>query len=103
MSINATSVAFTKANVDASPDKHGVYELRKNNGSIYFGRASGDGVTIRSRLQAHQAGREGACTQSAEFFRVEVCNNPITREKELIDDYKRTHGGKLPACNEVSP
>lgn len=65
MPIVGDRYAFTKENVDKSPDEKGVYALYDGDVLIYYGRASGDSVTIRTRLQSHQRGDEGRCTQSA--------------------------------------
>lgn len=48
---------FTSKNVDNSPDKPGVYALYYGDEIIYYGRAQGDTVTIRSRLQSHKRPR----------------------------------------------
>lgn len=93
---------FTKKNVDASPEKHGVYQLEDGSAVIYVGRASGIGVTIRSRLQSHQAGNDGPCTKGASHYRREETETAISREKELLEEYKKTHG-RYPHCNEQAP
>jgi excinuclease UvrABC nuclease subunit len=104
MPINSSKASFTKANVDNAPAEAGVYGLYDSSGkAIYFGRAKGDTVTIRSRLQSHQRGDEGACTQGASQFNYEKTTSPVMREKELIDEFKKANGGKLPKCNEVTP
>ena len=56
---NAT-YGFTAFNVNAAPASHGVYVLYDSTGIIYIGRAAGDGVTIRSRLQSHLHGNEAS-------------------------------------------
>ena len=102
MPITGELYGFTKENVDKAPASHGVYALFENGVLTYIGRASGTGVTIRSRLQSHYSGNEGRCTQAATHYRREVCANPITREKELIDEYYAAHR-RLPRCNDVRP
>lgn len=100
MPITNQKYAFTKANVDAAPDKPGVYGLYQG-ATIYYGSSE---ISIRSRLQRHQSGAEGSCTKSASTFNVELttASNAKHREKQLIDEHTRIHG-KLPKCNEVSP
>jgi hypothetical protein len=93
---------FAKQNVDVSPAQAGVYALYDGKGIIYFGRAQGGSVTIRSRLQSHLAGREGACTKGAAHYWYEVCSNPVTRERELLEWFKNKFK-RLPGCNEVMP
>jgi len=92
---------FTQENVDKSPTDAGVYALYDEGVTIYIGR--GDGTNgIRARLQAHKRGDEGKCTQGASAYRREVCTNPVTRERELLQEYKAAYG-MLPRCNNVMP
>ena len=99
MPISGDSYPFTQDNVNKAPAQHGVYQLEEGSEITYIGRASGDGVTIRSRLQSHYRGDEGPCTKAATHYQREVTNRPIAREKELLDEYVRQHG-RLPACND---
>ena len=98
MPISGNKYPFTQQNIDNSPNNIGVYELHDGETNIYIGRASGTD-TIRKRLQSHKRGDEGTCTQKATHYRREVCSNPVSRETELLEKYKRIHG-KLPRCNE---
>lgn len=101
MPILGDKYPFTQENVDKSPTDDGVYALYEENVTIYIGR--GDGTNgIRARLQAHKRGDEGKCTQGASHYRREVCNNPVTRERELLQEYKDANG-VLPRCNDVMP
>lgn len=95
---------FTKYNIEQmAPDSHGVYGLYNAQGAtIYYGRAMGNGVTIKSRLLSHQRGDEGLCTKSADSFNREICPNPAMRERELIEEHRRIYG-RNPRCNEVTP
>ena len=99
MPITGDKYDFTEKNVNASPEKHGVYALFDGDELTYYGRAVGDGVTIRSRLQAHRGGYEGKCTQKATSYMREITEAARTREVELLEEYKRRYG-KLPRCNE---
>ena len=91
---------FTEASIKANaPDKHGNYALIEGSEVINIGRAAGDGVTIRSRLLSHLRGQEGPCTKRATHFRFEANSRPNSRELELLDQYRRSHG-RLPRCNE---
>lgn len=101
MPITGDRYEFTDDNISKSPQSNGVYALYDDNITIYIGRASGDN-TIRLRLQAHKRGDEGKCTQGASHYRREVTSTPVTRESELLEEYKKTNG-KLPRCNEVLP
>jgi hypothetical protein len=51
MPITGGNFAFTESNVNKAPAEHGVYALYDRDVTTYIGRASGDGVTIRSRLK----------------------------------------------------
>lgn len=90
---------FTSKNVDQSPNEHGVYLLYDGNVLIYIGRAWGKDVTIRSRLQSHMRGDEGACTESATHYSREVREDSAARELELLKEFRKTYG-RLPRCND---
>ena len=102
MSITGDKYPFTTKNVNLAPQEHGVYALYDNNITIYIGRAAGESVTIRSRLQDHKSGREGPCTQGATHYRREVTSRAVSREKELLEEYYNQNG-RLPRCNNVMP
>jgi excinuclease UvrABC nuclease subunit len=99
MPINGEKYEFTAKNVNNAPDEHGVYALFDGDTLIYYGRASGDDVTIRSRLQSHYRGDEGPCTQGATRYMRETTSRPIAREAELLAAFERQYG-RLPRCNE---
>ena len=99
MTITADKIQFTETNIKEAPAEAGVYVLYEGDTTIYFGRAQGGDVTIRSRLEDHRAGREGPCTKNATGFKVELTSSAVTREKELLEEYKNTHGS-LPRCNQ---
>ncbi len=98
MLITGDKYAFTENNVNLAPAEHGVYELYDADETIYIGRASGDGVTIRSRLQSHYRGDEGPCTEAATNYRREVTSRPIARESDLLYEYEEIHSA-FPRCN----
>ena len=102
MPISGKFYSFTQENVNKAPAQHGVYQLYQNRATTYIGRAAGEGVTIRSRLQSHLRGDEGPCTKAAEFYKREITPYPVTREKVLIDEYVSAYG-ELPRCNDVRP
>ena len=91
------STLFTKTNVDSATNTQGVYTLFEGGSCTYVGSSS---VSIRSRLQSHQSGTEGSCTKNAASFKTEMCSNPLTRERELINEHERTYGRK-PKCNDI--
>ena len=102
MPINGDSYDFTWANVNNAPERHGVYALYRNGRLVYCGRAAGAGVTIRSRLQSHKRGDEGPCTANATRYRREVTESPVSRERELLQEFVQQYG-RLPECNDVMP
>ena len=99
MPISGEKYPFTEKNIDRAPVEAGVYALYDGDTIIYYGRAAGETVTIRSRLQDHFAGRDGYCTQQATYYRREATTSSVNREKELLEEYERING-KLPKCNE---
>ena len=90
---------FSWYNIDKSPAKHGVYGLFRGSELIYYGRAIGKDVTIRSRLTDHMNGDYGPCTQNATAYKREVTEAAISRERELLEIFERAYG-RPPACNK---
>ncbi len=99
MTITADKIQFTETDIKEAPAEAGVYVLYEGETIIYFGRAQGGDVTIRSRLTDHREGREGPCTKNATAFQVEITSSAVEREKELLEEYKNTHAS-LPRCNQ---
>ena len=102
MPVTGKRYDFTKTNVDRAPLDHGVYVLFVGNETIYIGRASGTGVTLRSRLQEHQRGDEGPCTKQAATYSRESHEDAAARELELYREHVATHG-RPPRCNDRVP
>lgn len=102
MPITGDKYPFTDKNVNVAPLAHGVYTLYEGDVTIYIGRAAGEGVTIRSRLQDHKSGRDGPCTKGATYYRREETSRPVAREKELLEEFLNRYG-RLPRCNDVMP
>jgi hypothetical protein len=98
MPIGGRFFSFSKNSVDGAPDKHGVYALYEGDVLIYYGRADGTDVSVRSRLQSHFAGRQGRCTLAATLFRYEITESAAKREEELLGKYKIQNLGALPHC-----
>jgi excinuclease UvrABC nuclease subunit len=100
MPITGDSFAFTKANVDTSPMTPGVYQLSQDGSVIYIGMSE---QTIRSRLQSHQSGAEGACTVKATTYKRETTTAAAARNREsaLLSEYRSAHQGKAPSCNKA--
>jgi TPP-dependent trihydroxycyclohexane-1,2-dione (THcHDO) dehydratase len=91
---------LSKENVDRAPATPGVYALFAGRQLIFYGRALGGVETIRSCLQAHQAGSARVAVAGATHYRRRRCADPATRETELLTSYARSHRGRLPRCNE---
>jgi hypothetical protein len=81
---------FTRIVLQGAPEEAGVYALWEGDELVYYGRASGrnegSGATIRSRLIAHLD------ETRATHYSWEVCQDPATREAELLRDYRRLYG-----------
>jgi hypothetical protein len=101
MPITGDKYPFTPENVNRSPIAKGVYALYEDDVTINIGKGDGENG-IRARLQSHKRGDEGPCTKNASHYRREVCPDPTAREREMLQEYKRTHG-RLPRCNDVMP
>ena len=101
MSIKGDSYSFTDANIDRAPDSPGVYQLSENGTVIYIGMSK---RSIQTRLRAHKAGSEGACTKKATTYKRETttAERAETYEAELLTEYKKLHSGKLPSCNKLA-
>jgi excinuclease UvrABC nuclease subunit len=91
-------IAFTEMNIKRAPTTTGIYTLYDGAEIIYYGRAAGDGVTLRSRLMDHIAGRDSACTRGAKTFTWEACMNPEARDDALLTAFESAHSGR-PRCN----
>ena len=97
MPINGTYKVFTETNVNNAPNSKGVYALyRAGSKETYIGMSES---SVRSRLQDHHSGREGNCTQKSDKFKVELTSYPRTRERELLEEFKRKYGTS-PLCND---
>lgn len=104
MPIQGEFLEFNEGNVALAHGDCGVYALYEKADAdmpIYIGRASGTGVTVRSKLRAHLGGHAGACTAQAAWFKQEPDPYPVARERELLDEYQRANNGQLPPCNNV--
>lgn len=102
MAITSTRYVTTDENIKKyAPKSKGVYALySKESVLIYYGMSDND---IQGRLLRHNNGDEGSCTKSAWYFNFEETSYPITRERELLEGYKKANSNKLPRCNEVMP
>jgi hypothetical protein len=89
---------FTRIVIAGAPDDAGIYALWDGDELIYYGRAQGEGITIRSRLMDHYQGRVDAQTKRATHYGWELCKDPVAREAELLLEHQRQFG-KLPRLN----
>lgn len=97
--INSETYAFTDNNLSQTLDTKGVYELIEHGETIYFGRAMGGSVTIKTRLQAHKRGSEGPGTQRATHYRRMECADPAAMEVQLLTAFRARYG-RLPRENQ---
>jgi hypothetical protein len=84
---SSTRYRFTATVISDAPVEHGVYALWQNDELIYYGRALGGGVTIRSRLRAHLGGDIYPCTARATHYSWETSRNPVRRELDLMGEH----------------
>lgn len=93
--------AWHSLSSENAPQAAGVYELgNSNSGVIYIGRA-GD---LSERITAHRGAAPGTCIgRNATKFRYEQTISSISRERELFEEYKKSHGGSIPQCNTQDP
>ena len=88
------------ANEDA-PEASGVYELGNSNGTVVYIGSSGN---LRERINQHANADGRSCIgKNASRFRYERTSSYISRERELFTEYKDSHGGEIPPCNENDP
>ena len=83
-----------------APDAPGVYALWKDGQVIYYGRASGDGVTIRSCLIDHVSGARGIATRGATHYSWEITRAAVAREVELLSEFWSSFR-RFPIGNQV--
>lgn len=82
---------FLDYTVEAAPLDKGVFGLWKNSELVFIGATDSDG-SIRKSLTAHQSGEHGKESQQADHYSWEVANDPMARQKEVLEQYERTHG-----------
>jgi hypothetical protein len=99
MPISGPRFDFNPNQIGTVPEKDGVYVLFDNDEVIYIGRAIGQFLTLRRCLSDHCVGLFGDCTPRATHFACEVAAFPITREAELLDEF-RVKFNRLPRCQD---
>ncbi len=99
MPVAGDTYDFSQDNIRKSPDEAGVYALFDGGQVIYYGSSA---LSIQDRLQTHFDGDDGPCTKGATGYKREICNNGLTRERELLEAHKRQNN-RLPRCNDVIP
>lgn len=102
MPINGDKYPFTRRNVELVPDAPGVYALFDEAEVAYYGSAQGGSDTIRARLGDHLAGRQAPGRIKAKLFSFEVTHYPLSRERALLEEYKR-NTRQLPEFNASRP
>lgn len=101
MAIKGGMHAFSRGEIDRAPDSEGVYALYDHDVLIYIGRSTGSSDTVRTRLHSHKNGYEGRRTRRATLYRLELCDDPASRERELLNEY-RAANGELPPGNALT-
>ena len=80
--------------VNLIPEKSGVYQLNTDAGTLYHGQTT----NLKRRLNEHFNSSE-SCIQKATKFCYQITDNHEKLEKDILKNYKDTHG-QLPPCNE---
>jgi predicted GIY-YIG superfamily endonuclease len=89
---------FADAIIESEQDAPGVYELGNAAGEVIY---IGSSTDLRYRLKEHWNEPDVTCVKTkATQYRVEYRDNHIARERELHDEYLRTHG-LPPPCNRT--
>jgi hypothetical protein len=79
---------FTRIVIAGAPENRGVFALWRDEEVVYYGRADGEGSTIRSRLLDHYQQDPTRATH----YSWEVCDDPAAREAELLREHQGSHG-----------
>jgi excinuclease UvrABC nuclease subunit len=101
--IDSAFYDWTENNAKNSPKESGVYglfESQSEDGLIYIGCAS----SIRERLTGYWNTNfaDDPCKRATIVYKREVTSDYKNKEKELLEQYKNEHNGKLPRCNQVT-
>jgi hypothetical protein len=83
---------FARIVLLGAPADAGIYALWDEEELVYYGRAQGGSVTIRSQLLDHLDGRLPLPAPSVSHYSWELCADPGAREAELIAEYRRVFG-----------
>jgi hypothetical protein len=79
---------FARIVIAGAPESRGVFALWQDDEVVYYGRADGEGSTIRSRL----LDRFQEDATQATHYSWEVCEDPAAREAELLREHQGSHG-----------
>lgn len=85
---SARRYRFNRIVIAGAPQDRGVFALWMEDEVVYYGRADGEGSTIRSSLLDLYA---KDATQ-ATHYSWEVCADPVAREAELLREHLGSHG-----------
>lgn len=99
MSISGPWSKLTLASIESVPTAPGVYEvgtLVRN--TLYMGRSGGR--DLRECLSDELADPRSQIRHRALYFRYEVTQRDEQRLRRLLEEYARSHGGKLPPLNQ---
>ncbi|MCW3985074.1 MAG: hypothetical protein NWE91_01500 [Candidatus Bathyarchaeota archaeon] len=99
--INGDFYEWKESNAKKIPEKSGVYglfESKTEESLIYIGSTS----NLRERFTHYWETEfsEDPCKKTTKWYKREITNSYKEREKELLEQYKKEHDGKLPKCNE---
>jgi hypothetical protein len=99
MLINAPWIRLTPYALESVPRSQGVYELATLvRSTVYVGRTADR--DLRSCLADEITDpRREAVRRQAQYFRYEATSRDEARQRELLEDYRRSHHGLLPPGN----
>lgn len=85
-------------NIPAKSGVYGFFEKQTEDSLIYIGCSS----NLRERFTGYWETdfADDPCKRTTKYYKREITANFKAREKELLEQYKDEHDGKLPRCNE---
>jgi hypothetical protein len=90
---------LTPDTVENIPEEPGVYELATLvRNTLFIGRSAER--TLRGCLHDELSGRASMIRQQPLYVRYEPTAKDDQRHRELVDEYRRAHAGKLPPLNQ---
>jgi excinuclease UvrABC nuclease subunit len=83
--------------IDEVPERSGVYALEILDEVLYLGQSD----NLRRSLREHSNSSD-PCIKRVSLFRYYETPSPDSTYEILLENFKSSHNGKLPPCNELS-